>query len=233
MPERALGRLRETAAELGAANAVLYGIDRVLGRIHRRLGLDCYYLVAQPVPPRPLLARRGSAGIRIRPLGRDDPLAAAFPRPAAEIAARFDAGAQCLAAVRNDVMIGYIWFVRGPYREPDGSCVLVPAPAATTAWDMDIYIDPAERTGRVFAYLWDAAFGALREQGVRWTLSRISAFNARSLAAHRRLGMRRVGRQVVLRAGNVRLLLATVAPFAHLSPHPRRAPRVVVSAPGR
>ena len=41
---------------------------------------------------------------------------------------------------------------------------------------------------------WEAASALLHERGHRWTFSRISGFNAASLAAHRRLGATDLGR---------------------------------------
>jgi len=90
-------------------------------------------------------------------------------------------------------------------------------PSGKTAWDFDVYVVPEERLGFTFPRLWDTAYEYLREKGIRWSLSRISAFNPASLAAHRRLGARRIGSATFLLLGGAQLMLSSFRPYLHLS----------------
>jgi len=94
-----------------------------------------------------------------------------------------------------------------------------------------VYVDPAFRMGRLFARLWDTANRYLRERGVDWSLSRISAFNPESLQAHARLGLRRLGSATFVCAGRVQLAVLTMPPFVHLSLSPASRPTVRLRAP--
>lgn len=90
-------------------------------------------------------------------------------------------------------------------------------PRADTSWDFDVWIHPDERLGWAFPRLWEAARQQLRERGVRWTCSRISAFNAASLRAHARIGHVRLGDALFVRCGGWQWMFSTVAPYFHLS----------------
>lgn len=174
-----------------------------------------YRFVAQPVPEcgEPLPARAGT--IELRRLQADDPLVAQFPRPPAVIARRFRVGAQCLAAAKGGKLIGFLWFKESEYDEDEVRCRYRFDPN-TAVWDFDVYIDPDFRFGRLFARLWDYAHRELRARGYRWTVSRISAFNPASLAAHARLGARALGGALFLVIGRVQVSLMSVAPYFHI-----------------
>jgi hypothetical protein len=80
-----------------------------------------------------------------------------------------------------------------------------------------VYVEPEFRAGRSFACLWEAANAHLAAHGIRWSLSRISAFNPGSLAAHRRLGIRKLRSASFLCLGGKQLALFGRPPFIHLS----------------
>jgi hypothetical protein len=225
--------VRSTVRELGAATALLYAVDRALDRASRgRVRLFVYDLVAQPVPAAGMGAGlRAGGATAIHGVAAGDPLTAAFPRPPEVIAARYRAGARCLAATVRGTFAGFLWWARGDYEEDEVRATFVLADATRCAWDYDVYVAPEFRLGRTLARLWQAAHERLAADGVAWTLSRISAFNAASHAAHARLGLRRVGRAAFLRAGPVQLGLWTGPPFVHLSCSARSRPRIVLRAP--
>lgn len=175
-----------------------------------------YYFVAQPVSASALVAESSGRAIVIRRVDADDPLVAQFPRPQEVIAARFRMGAVCFAAEREGQFIGFAWLKEDQYSEDEVRCLFLLDPVEHAAWDFDVYIDPAFRFGRTFARLWDHVNQWLRERGYRWSLSRISAFNADSLAAHRRLGMRSIGSATFVCVRTVQLTLVGQAPFVHL-----------------
>jgi hypothetical protein len=91
-------------------------------------------------------------------------------------------------------------------------------------WDFDVYVAPEFRLGRLFARLWDFTNSELRAQGFRWTISRISAFNPESLAAHSRLGARRLGSAMFLVAGPLQVSFASLPPYVHVGWHDQMRP---------
>jgi hypothetical protein len=167
----------------------------------------------------------------VRPIDRDDPLIAQLPRPPEEMTRRFAGGAICFLAIRGNRIIGHLWVTRSAYREPVHRAEFVPQPPERTAWDFDMWIDPGERLSFAFARLWDSCNSYFLEQGVTWTCSRVSAFNAESLQAHARLGMKVMHSLLYFGAGHVELLIADVAPFVALSFSPRTFPVIKVTAP--
>lgn len=160
-----------------------------------------YYVVAQPVTAMPLTALRADPATVIDWVPEGHPLCASFPRPAAVIARRYRGGARCLAAVVKGEFAGYIWLQGHAYQEDEVRCTYRLADPVRSVWDFDVYVVPRFRWGRTMARLWQAADARLAAEGVRWSLSRISAFNPESLAAHRRLGTVDVKRLLFVCAG--------------------------------
>ena len=187
-----------------------------------------YYLVAQPVAAG---GGRRPGRIAVRRIEPSDPVCAHFPVREQVTRRRFAGGALCLVAEDAGRFAGYLWLQLGPYDEDEVRCRYVMEPAARCAWDFDVYVHPDFRLGRAFARLWDAAHAMLREQGIEWTMSRISAFNPESLRSHGRLGLERLGTVTFLRAGSAQFMWAGRAPWFHASLDKAKAPRVVLRAP--
>ena len=99
-----------------------------------------------------------------------------------------------------------------------------PEPQGRAAWDFDVMVMPEYRMGRLFSYLWGRANAELRAGGVEHTMSRISAFNAASLAAHQRLGARVVGSASFLCVGRWQLMRTSLSPRWHFSWRPESRP---------
>jgi hypothetical protein len=210
--------IAESLRRLGLIDGLLYLLSRVLSRLTLgRLRVVRYYLVAQPVPVGASIRSLPAGQLEIVPVAPGDALVAQFPRPPAVVARRYADGAVCLAARTADRFAGFLWLSLGPYEEDEVRCRYVTLPKACTAWDFDVYVDPAFRMGRTFVRLWDAANVLLREHGVAWTLSRISAFNAGSLHAHERFGTQRLASATFLCAGGVQLTIASTRPFVHVA----------------
>lgn len=197
-------RLGGLLRDLGPATAICYLLDRMLRRLSAgRASVIRYVLTMQPleVPPR-LPARRGGS-IRV---AAEDPVAVNATqrlRPDHAIRHRVEQGAICLVArAANGEFLGWIWFVPGPFDEDEVRVRYALVPVQRVAWDLDVWVEPAQRLGFVFAALWDAAAEGLRERGFAWTASRVSAYNLGSLNAHRRLGAREVGVVTFLTLGS-------------------------------
>jgi hypothetical protein len=226
-----LTKLKSDIDQLGFASAVFYWIERVLARLGEPVRLVRYIFVAQPVAEQPLLAERRARAMTARLLAPGDAAFAAMPLSAETISFRFDQEAICLAVFKGETMVAYIWLSFATFDEDQVRARYVLEPAATTAWDFDVYVFPEARTGFAFTHLWDSANALLRERGVRWSLSRISAFNVASIAAHRRLRAVPIGAATFFCAGRVQIMLSRRAPFVHISPGAGSVPRIRLAAP--
>jgi predicted ATP-grasp superfamily ATP-dependent carboligase len=163
----------------------------------------------------------------------DDPHLAGIPRPRDVLAARLRAGAECLVARVHGAFAGMHWIARGQYVEDEVRCQYRLADPVRMVWDFDVHVEPALRSSRVFARLWQAVDTQLAAQGVQWTCSRISVLNAASLAAHARLGASVVGRVAFLVAGRWQLCVRAWPPFVHLAGPASTGPTLVMRLPAR
>jgi hypothetical protein len=208
-------KLRKAVEELGFLDALLYAVSRALSALSSGLALYKYVFVAQPVASASKLPAHRGQSITVRPVEEGDPVLESFPVPSGVIASRYRQGATCLAAFREEKLVCYAWVVHGPYDEDEVRSRFVPLPAGSSAWDFDVYVAPAERLGMGFSRLWAAVNEHLARAGVRWTMSRISAFNAPSLRSHARLGARKVGSATYLVTGRLQAMFATIPPYVH------------------
>jgi hypothetical protein len=219
-------RIAATVQQLGWINTILYTLKQLLAKISRnQLGLYKYYFVAQPVAEISLLPTgRGKKIAVFQVDAQDETILQQFPRPAEVIRTRFENGAICLAAFRDDRFIGFLWLSPASYQEDEIRARFRPLPADRTAWDFDVHVEPDFRFGLAFPRLWDEANSFMRKRDIRWSCSRISAFNADSLGSHARLGTRTMGSAVFLCIGQWQIMLANTAPWFHLSTHSHSFP---------
>lgn len=227
-----IGRLfahgRQDIRLFGFWGAVPYFADRILTRASAgRVRLHKYWIVAQPVePPAAPTDEASHRGFELRRVTQADARYEDYPRPEAVIRARFRNGGQCLAAYRQNVFVGYIWFSVGPYDEDEVRCRFVPLPRGKASWDYDAYVVERYRLGRAFKLLWDAALASLDAQGVQVSYSRISAFNSSSVAAHTRMGARRIGTLMFFCAGSLQCMISSLPPYVSLSDSRSRSPEL-------
>ncbi|OYV01456.1 MAG: N-acetyltransferase [Burkholderiales bacterium PBB5] len=212
-----LQRLRAHFDSLGALDGSLYLLDQLLQRASAgRLRVLRYHVVAQPLTGS-AAAMRPDGKTVIVPADSQHPLVGSFPRPPAVIAQRFANGAQCLLATVAGQFAGYLWWQTGHYDEDEVRCQFVLAQPARSVWDFDVYVEPRYRLGRTMARLWQAAEQHLQQQGVAWSCSRISTYNAASLNAHARLGARTVASALFIVVGPLQLSLFNQRPGVHLA----------------
>lgn len=224
-----LAALRALIRERGAPLALLYLVHRVLDRLSQgRARIVPYRLVAQPIGQ--AIAVRDDPHSVVRRIAPGDPLAAAFPRPAAVNAARWAAGATCHALTIKGAFAGTIWTQSDAYDEDEVRCRYVLAEPGRSVWDFDVYVEPRHRLGRAMARLWKAVDDDLAARGVRWSFSRISMFNPESMNSHARLGARPVGWVVFFCMGPWQAGLLSQAPWLHFGGTGRR-PQVMLLPP--
>lgn len=225
-----LDRLRRSIVQLGLFDTLCYGLDSLLQRKGWRLRK--YYFVAQPTsappsgpPARVRVPQRGAGlSVRLASDGRDIPLS--HPRPRAVIAQRFAQGAQTLQAWDGPELAAFLWFLPNAYQEDEVRARYRLA-SSDSLWDFDVYVAPDYRLGPAFRRLWGDAHLLMRQRGVRWTCSRISAYNPGSRTAHARLGAVTLGSAVFLSCGGWQWTAATQAPYFHFSRHPAAYPELL------
>lgn len=224
-------QLGQTFRELGPSDTMLYACKRAMERARGDTVLHKYLLVAQRVPAAPLTRARPGRKVTVRQVSESEYQVAWFPRPAEMIAPRFRQGAQCFVAFRGPEPVGCLWLATGTYEEDEVRCTFVLQPPERLAWDFDVYVAQAHRGGRVFAYLWDAAFSWLREGGYDYTASRIDAFNAASVRSHARMGAKVIGSAVFVHLPRHQVLLSSVKPRLRLTHSAAPPPCMVITAP--
>jgi hypothetical protein len=234
MPPGSKTRVAAEGTKLSWWNAASFVMSRTLETLTSgRSRIIKYHLVAQPTASisERHSGRPGSKRLKVEIATPDHPVVMQFPRPQAVIARRFASGARCFVATLGGEFAGFLWIQEGAYEEDEVRCVFVPEPAQTVAWDFDVYVQPRFRMGRAFSELWAGACRHLADRGVEWTVSRISAFNHRSLQVHDRLGARKVGSAFFLAIGGLQLSLFSTWPLVHFSASVRSRPVVRVRPP--
>lgn len=207
--------------ELGPSTAFLYVLDRLLRRVSTRSGVAYYLFVAQPLAEKPRLPPTRGKAFVFRLLQGYEPILDSLDRPTAVLRQRFAQGAQCLVATRNEAMVGCIWFVRGSYAEDEVRVDYLLPPDGQSVWDFDVFVTESERLGFLFAKQWDAFDALLKPQGIRYTVSRINAFNQRSVASHRALGAKNCGSALFFRLGRLQWMLSDLRPFIAFGGRPK------------
>lgn len=224
--------IRSAFTHLGPLNGLLYLTGRALQRISGgRANIIRYNFVAQPVPTGQIASLRPNQKVVTRFVTRDDPVVARFPRPKSVIARRFANNAECLVIESDGEFAGFLWLAYDHYDEDEVRCRYKLESSMARAWDYDVYIVPRFRIGRSFARLWTAANAHLSAQGIHWSISRISAFNPGSLAAHRSLGIRNIGVATFICIGRLQFGVFDIAPFVSLSVSRRNFPTISLPAP--
>ena len=203
---------------LGFTNGVLYLLGRVLQKMSRgHCRLIRYYLVAQPVPAVWVPVCKPSDKDRVTVARGSDAVTAFFPRPPYVIAGRFARQHTCLVATSKDDFSGFLWYANDFYEEDEVHCRFVIDQPTEGVWDYDVHVEPRFRLGRTFARLWDAANMRLSEQGIKWSFSRISAFNSQSLQSHKRMGLQVLAGLTFVCLGPLQLMVSSCSPFINMS----------------
>ena len=224
-----MDKLTNLLRELGFAGTLCYAVQRLGARTGGLLALHRYLFVAQPVAALPLLPPRRGRSIEVRPLDPQDEALLALPLDRAVLAYRAGQGALCFGAFKGGEIIGCLWLCLAGYDEDEVRCRYLPQPDGQASWDFDVYLLPDHRSGLGFARLWDEANAFLRQRGVAYSWSRISAFNTGSLASHARLGAEVAGRATFLRLGPCQLMWANLPPYLHFSWRGGARPTLVLS----
>jgi hypothetical protein len=221
-----LNRVRNKFRTLGWVDALWFIIASLLRLASfGSVRLIKYYFVAQPVRLRAPGTAQAHGKTRLSVVQGVNDIIRQAPRPEATLLQRFEQRARCVLAERDGQLAGFIWLCPNRYSEDEVRGVYCWTPVQIAVWDFDVFVAPPFRMGRLFSQLWAYSHALLQPEGVRWTLSRIDAFNAGSLAAHRRLGAVVLARGCFLRFGRFQIALTSMAPHWHLSARDANAPQ--------
>src|SRR5271157_3719662 len=224
-----LAKLSSPFKEFGCFAGLIYAVDRILQRLSPNLRLYFYELLVQPIPEGRLLPSRLSKALEMRQIASGAPEIAHMPARPEIKELRFKQSAICLGAFQKNQFIGHIWFCFNAYDEDEVRCTFILPEGNQAVFDFDLFLFPEYRMGLGFVGIWNGANEFLRSRGVKCSFSRLTRFNRASRRAHMQLGARRVGRVFVLRAWPVEFMVATVAPYIHLSL--RKQDRVCLKLP--
>ena len=169
--------------------------------------------MVQPISAKPLLPANLAKNLSFQEIGRGHADIALMPAREDIKALRFEQGARCIGAYRKGQLIGYLWYCVGSYEEDEVRVTYELVDRDASVFDFDLFVMPQYRLGVGFLGVWHGANALLAPRGVRYTFSRLTRFNMASRRAHARLGWRRVGRGLFLRAWQAEFMLATIAPF--------------------
>ncbi|TXL65962.1 GNAT family N-acetyltransferase [Zeimonas arvi] len=220
--------LRSDIRQMGLPGWLAYISDRALSRLSRgRVRFVVIRLYLQPLPEEHLVPTKEGNNMRVGPISEDAFDASAFGRPPDAIRDRFRDGSLCIAATKNDELLGFMWLQRGTLRERIVRCEMRAEPESRVAWDYDFFIQPRYRLGRLFGRLWDAGSCTLREMNIEATVSWIRLDNRASEQAHARLGAKRIGWAAFLTVFGHQLMLSSFRPRASYAAPNRRATLIV------
>ncbi|MEP6559024.1 MAG: hypothetical protein ABJB17_11120 [Burkholderiales bacterium] len=197
--------------EFGLVDGALYAVDRVLRS--PSTGLYVYDLMAQPIGDQPLLMPNRLKNLRFASIGRGHPDIDRMPARTDIKAQRFEQGAECLGAYRNDVLIGFVWFCTPVYEEDEVRCTYRLMRPERAVFDFDMYVFPEYRMGTAFMAVWHGANVLLHKRGIAHTFSRVTRFNLGSRRAHAQLGAVRIGVATFLKLWQLEIMVASVSPW--------------------
>jgi len=183
---------QSTILQLGFCNACLYLANRVTTKLRIPISFNKYYFVSQLLNAEPLMPKNKGSKLHIIQLPPETLNTHPCPRPLAVLTDRYKQQTFCLAAYKEDEFAGCLWYAKTRYKEDEVRC-LYELVSPESVWYFDVYVEPKFRLSPVFLKLWDAAASKLISEGCHWSFSRISAFNAMSLASHKRMGAKVFG----------------------------------------
>lgn len=225
-----MNKLRNLYVQLGFVDCFWYLVGRFLKMVVPCVSYHRYRLFSQKVLT-DISRKNIHPSVKIRQVGEKEYQVDWFSRPKNVIASRFAQNAICFVAFKNDDPVACLWIVMGSYMEDEVKCKFVPTPFNMTAWDFDVYIKPEYRLGRVFSYLWNEANRFMRMHDIKWTMSRIDAFNTQSMRSHKRMGAVCLGGLTFIGFGKFQLMISTVHPFLHVSLSDLSYPEIKLVAP--
>lgn len=203
--------------EFGGFAGTLYILDRLLSSLSPQLRLQFYEMMVQPIPDQPIIGGRFANSIDIRRIEPGAPEIELMPARKDIIISRFAQGAICLGGYTKGHLIGYIWLSFNSYEEDEIRCTYVLEDHAHSVFDFDLYILPEHRMGIGFIGLWNGTNKYLREQGIRYTFSRLTRYNTPSRKSHAHLGWKCVARVFSLKMWCLEIIIAGIFPYFSIS----------------
>ncbi len=174
-----------------------------------------YRFYSQPISKKARVSEKKFSQYKFDILYENSKLLEQLERPTDIINSRFEQGAVCIAAKKDEIFIGCIWLIKEQYTEDEVRAVYhFPS---NSIWDFDVYVIPKKRLTPAFAALWDKADLWMSSQYIENTLSRISAYNSSSIRSHTSGGATKIGWMITICGNSSQLTLCSLRPFIHYS----------------
>lgn len=205
-------KIIQTQKELGLGHFLFFCINRIISlSSNGNARIERYIMASQPISKTPRLPPHRGKDIRVVELYPGDNLLSELPRSEEVISERFKQGSHCLAATKDGHIVAFLWLIFDGYNE-DMARVRYELPSNEYVWDYDVYVYPEHRLGFTFAKLWDGADAWLRNRNVKYSFSRISAFNPASRFSHGSLGALGLGITNIVILGRWEIMWSTFKP---------------------
>jgi hypothetical protein len=147
--------IKRAVKEIGWINTFLYYSNRILKAfLGSRVQIVKYYLLVQKVRDVSILSHSRGNNINVVEVSADNAVRNQFPHRD-KIEFRYQQGAHCLCAYKNEEFIGYHWLSLGHYLDDNIRAKFLLLPEEKAAWNFDLYINPEHRLGFAFAKIWD------------------------------------------------------------------------------
>lgn len=174
-----------------------------------------YRFYSQPISKKRRVSEKKFSQYEFDILFENSKLLEQLERPTEIINSRFEQGAVCIAAKKDEIFIGCIWLIKERYIEDEVHAIYhFPS---NSIWDFDVYVIPKKRLTPVFAALWDKADIWMSSESIENTLSRISAYNSSSIRSHTSGGATEIGWMIAICGKNSQLTLCSLRPFVYFS----------------
>ncbi|MCG5517091.1 MULTISPECIES: hypothetical protein [unclassified Ectothiorhodospira] len=222
--------LFSTMRQLSGRDAAWFLLSEGFWRLSGgRMRVIKYHFLVQPLKAPAGVQTRPRGNLEIREVYEGDPVFGSMGRPSECVRSRFEQGARCLVALKNDELAGFLWWTEGPYKEDEVRCTFEPSPAGVSVWDFDVFVFPKHRLSMTFPRLWQEASRRLSEQGFKYTCSRISAFNPGSLRSHQQMKSKVVGSRVFIGIGSLELSVGRGRPRLSMSRKGSSGPWITIA----
>ena len=202
--------------EFGLYAGAVYIIDNILNRLSTDIKLYLYEFLIQPIPEKDLIPAKLVNDVQLREITQADEEINMMPARKDIIKSRYEQDAVCLGVYQKDKFIGYIWFSFNTYDEDEVRCTFILNPPEITVFDFDLYIFPEYR-GLGFLTVWNTANQYLRNNGIKYSYSRLTRFNLSSRKAHQHLGARCIGRAMFLKMWQLEIMFTDIYPYLHFT----------------
>jgi hypothetical protein len=124
---------------------------------------------------------------------------------------------KCFLATKQETVVCCIWFIRVAYAKDEVRVDYLLPPSCDCVSDFDVYVAEAQRLATCLPGNWTPSMRCSNP----YTVSRINAFNPRSMASHESMGAHGRGCALFIRLGLLQVMLSDRCPYVALGGCPK------------